>query len=796
MPVRTRFDSEEPQEAPAPAPAPPAPAPPAPSPSPAKRTASAPPSPAPALNGASPKKRKIVEFDHEAEQEAAQRRAAGAGQNGANGANGVNGAQHGTLKGKRWTKEDKQRAKDEALRLLPGRKALPVWGGKDAILEGVQKNDTVIVLADTGSGKTTQIPQFLVRSSIPCDAPRIVCTQPRRVAATSLAKRVSDEMGTQLGGLVGYTVRFDDRSSRATRLKYATDGALLAEMLADRDLDKYDVVVLDEAHERSLRTDMLMGFLKDIQQRRKDKVRAFQADKGKGKARPSAQNGDTAATNGANGDKAADSRDPTELKIVVMSATIDAKRFSDFFNNAPVLYVQGRQHKVAMHYATEPQPDFCDAALKTVFQIHNKLPPGDILVFLPGQDEIDSLASSINAYLPDLEKTKSHLGTLLVTPLYAKLPPTDQAKAFAPAPPKTRKVILSTNIAETSVTIPGVRFVVDSGLAKEKRYHAGTGIDSLVTESISQSSAKQRAGRAGREADGYCFRLYTEASFNALEKRSQPEIQRVSLTFALLHLLANGQDDVFAFHYMDRPDKDAIIYAMMTLHGLDALDAKGRITAVGRKMANLPLDPVFARVVLASFAEGCPREMLDLVALLGSKDQLLSVPSAVRDQATAARQKFVHRSGDHLMLLNMLRAYEELDGKDERKAWCRENFVSHKAMLAVLDARKQLRERVERLQLGDWEATAGDEPEPILNALIGGLFANTALRQEDGTYRHTLTKQPVAIAPASTLHNKKVPAIVYDELVLTTKTYARTVSAIEPTQIRAKAPAMFAKSLQ
>lgn len=216
----------------------------------------------------------------------------------------------------------------------------------------MQKNDTVIVLADTGSGKTTrahsgshlphpqadprahtEIPQFLVRSSIPCDAPRIVCTQPRRVAATSLAKRVSDEMGTQLGGLVGYTVRFDDRSSRATRLKYATDGALLAEMLADRDLDKYDVVVLDEAHERSLRTDMLMGFLKDIQQRRKDKVRAFQADKGKGKARPSAQNGEAAATtNGANGDKAANSRDPTELKIVVMSATIDAKRFSDFFD--------------------------------------------------------------------------------------------------------------------------------------------------------------------------------------------------------------------------------------------------------------------------------------------------------------------------------------------------------------------------------------------------------------------------------------------------------------------------------
>ncbi|EMS21675.1 hypothetical protein NBRC10512_002503 [Rhodotorula toruloides] len=711
---------------------------------------------------APPKKRKLVVFDEEAEQEA--------------------------------NEQQKRKAKEEAQRLRPEREKLPVFQGKDAILKGIADNDTVIVLAETGSGKTTQIPQYILRSDTPCSGPRIVCTQPRHVAAISLAQRVSAECGTQTGGLVGYTVRFDNKTSRTTRLTYATDGALLAEMLGDRDLEAYDVVVLDEAHERSLRTNMLMGFLKDIQKRRKERVRVWKAEQAKSKGKAKA-NG-VVANGEADGKKGTDERDPTELKIVVMSATIDAKRFSDFFDRAPVLYVAGRQHKVKIHYAEEPQPDFLDAALKMVYQIHTRYPPGSILVFLPGQEEIEGLAASIKSFLPSLQKEYPHAEELLVTPLYAKLHAAEQAKAFLPSPPRTRKVILATNIAETSVTIPGVKYVVDCGLAKEKRYHAGTGIDSLVTESISQSSAKQRAGRAGRETDGFCFRLYTEATYNGLEKRSQPEIQRVSLTFAILHLLASGQDDVFKFSFMDPPDVESIKFALLTLIGLNALDKRGKITPLGRQMAQLPLDPVYARVLAASFIEGCPREMIDLVSLLGSKDQLLINTSSTRDAANAARQKFVHRTGDHMMLFNILRAYEELDGKDERKQWCKDNFISFKAMSSVLDARKQLLERAQRLKLGDPDASAGDEAEPVLNALIGGLFANTALRQEDGSYRHTMTKQLVAIHHSSTLHGKKAPAIIDDELVLTTKTYARGISSIEPSQIRSKAPSLFGSSLK
>ncbi|POY72033.1 hypothetical protein BMF94_4948 [Rhodotorula taiwanensis] len=721
-------------------------------------------------NGSGKKKRKLVVFDEEAEQEAADKRA------------GIQTNGVGPRKRAQMDPEQRKKRLAEAQRLKPQREALPVYAGREAILRGIRENDTVVVLAETGSGKTTQIPQFLIRSDIPRASPRVVCTQPRRVAAISLAQRVAAETGCVLGTTVGYTVRFDDRSSPKTRLKYATDGTLLAEMLSDRDLDAYDVVVLDEAHERSLRTDMLMGFLKDIQKRRKAKFAEFKA-KGKQVANGNAGDDDDAQTK--------QPREPSELKIVVMSATIDAKRFSEFFDSAPVLYVSGRQHKVTIKYVDEPQDDYVDASIKTIVQIHQHYPPGSILVFLPGQDEIEGMVASLRAYLPDIEKNLAKKGQITIAPLFAKLPAAEQAKAFVPAGPNERKVIIATNIAETSVTIPGVRFVIDSGMAKEKRYHAGTGIDSLATEPISQSSAKQRAGRAGRESDGWCFRLYTETAYQHMEKRSQPEIQRVSLSFALLHLKAAGQEDVYNFSYMDAPSVTSIQGALHRLHGLGALGEKSRITPLGRQMAQLPLDPIFSRVLLEAFRQGCPREVIDLVSLLGVKDQLIINTSATREQANEARQKFTHRSGDHLFLINILRAYEELDGTDEKKAWCKDNYISYKAMQLALDSRKQLRERAERLDLGDWEDTLNDEPEPIIASLVAGLFANAATKQPDDSYRNMMTKQVVTIHPSSTVFSKKPLGIIYDELALTTKTYARGVSIVDPRLLPRQAPGVF-----
>ncbi|KDE06313.1 hypothetical protein MVLG_03352 [Microbotryum lychnidis-dioicae p1A1 Lamole] len=685
--------------------------------------------------------------------------------------------------------EERSKRKEVAKSLEKGRMELPIWQGKRSILKSLEENDTVVILGETGSGKTTQVPQFILNSSTPCASPRIAVTQPRRVAATSLASRVSAEIGCKLGGLVGYTVRFDDRSTPATRLKYMTDGALLAEMLGDRDLLRYDVVILDEAHERSLRTDMLLGFLKGIQKRRRERVMRWSKGKKKGKSR-----------RGEDGEEG-EEKEPTDLKIVVMSATIDAKRFSDFFDGAPVLYVKGRQHAVTIMYSEEPQVDYLDAALKVIFQLHMRSESqlrGDILVFLPGQDDIDALGVSIKSYAKDLVVSHPEHDAILVCPLYAKLSPAEQAKAFIPTPTHTRKVILATNVAETSITIPGIRFVIDTGLAKEKQYHASVGIDSLVSEPISQSSALQRTGRAGREGPGVCFRLYTEEFFYTLPRTTKPEIQRVSLTFALLHLLAAGQGDVWSFDFMDRPERDSITFALLTLHGLGALDKKGQITPLGKRMASLPLDPIYAKVLLTSFEESCPRRIIDLVALLGSKDQLFISTFATREEANKARTKFRHRSGDHWTLLNVLQAYEGIQGTEQRKEWCRANFVNHRAMVQVLDARKQVRDRCEGLGLewdveGEGEGKGGEEEEEerVLASLIAGLFANSALLQPDGSYRHTISRQPIMIHPGSTLHNKKVPAIVYDELVLTTKTYARGVSAILPMWLRTKAPTVF-----
>ena len=508
-----------------------------------------------------------------------------------------------------------------------------------------------------------------------------------------------------------------------------------------------------------------------------------------------------------------------------------------FLDRAPILYVQGRLHKVKVLYTAEPQPDYVDAALKTIFRIHTKHPPGDVLVFLPGQEDIESLASSIKLYQDDLQKSYLVKGELIVCPLYAKLSPAEQAKAFLPArslakqqglggaagpAAEPRKVILSTNVAETSVTIPGIRYVVDSGKAKEKEYHASVGIDSLVVEDISQSSARQRMGRAGREADGVCFRLYREADYVKLPVATKPEIQRVSLTFALLHLLAAGQDNVWEFEYMDRPAKESITAALLTLHGLGALDKAGAITKFGRQMAGLPLDPVYAKILLASFEMGCPKEVIELVALLGSRDSLLPTPFNQREAVNAARAKFAHRRGDHLMLLNVLRAFDEVD-KSDRKEWCKANFVSLKAMGQVLEAKRQLVERCGRMKL-DCSASAvggvdGEEEEVVLGACLAGLFGNVALMQADGSYKHAMTRQvsghpreklgrgllspswvltdspclcactcsqPIYLHPGSLMYQKRAPGIMYDELVLTTKTYARGVSGIELMWLRTK----------
>ncbi|KAG8789977.1 putative ATP-dependent RNA helicase dhr2 [Ceratobasidium sp. 428] len=642
--------------------------------------------------------------------------------------------------------------------LLAERKRLPIWSGRRALVKAVRDNDTLIVLGETGSGKTTQVPQFLLESDF-IGSGMIAVTQPRKVAAMSLANRVSAEQGTLLGSTVGYAVRFDEKTSPETRIKYLTDGMLVRELLSDPSLSRYSVVIVDEAHERTLRTDMLLGSLKRIQRDRSGQNSMIQLNsKGKQKVVPSGGVG--------------------PLKIVVMSATLDAERFSEFFNNAKIVYVKGRQHPVKLMYLAEATSDYLDSALRAVFQIHTSQPPGDILVFLAGQEDIENLEKSIQTYTAKLPPN-----TLLVCPMYAALPTHQQTRIFQPPPKGERKIILSTNIAETSITIPGVKYVVDSGMCKEKGYQshgAGTGIETLTLRPISKSSAIQRAGRAGREGPGLCFRLYTEQAYGSLDDISRPEIQRCNLAFAALQLKCL-QQDLSSTDLIDPPPSDAVATSLVSLFGLNALDSSGHITPLGRKLAAFPLDPPFARALIASEELGCMVDIIDVLALLSASSKvMLDPPSEQREAALEARQKFIHRSGDHLTLLNVLRAYVEVNEVNDRantRNWCNSNWFGEKALKEALSIRTQLRSTCQHMKI-DYSQKSGDTTDSVLKSLLTGLFMNTALLQLDGSYRQVVGHRPVKIHPASSLAGRKVVAIIFDELAYTSATYARGVSAI------------------
>ncbi|CAE6466555.1 unnamed protein product [Rhizoctonia solani] len=619
--------------------------------------------------------------------------------------------------------------------LLAERKRLPIWTGRRALVQAVKENDTLIVLGETGSGKTTQVPQFLLGSGIAGNG-MIAVTQPRKVAAISLANRVSIEHGTPVGETVGYAVRFDEKAGPNTRIKYLTDGMLVRELLLDPSLSRYSVIIVDEAHERTLRTDMLLGSLKRIQYDRNVGMGGEKANiKGKEKAI---------------------SRDVSPLKIIVMSATLDAERFSQFFNRARIVYVKGRQHPVKLMYLKDNTSDYLDSALRTLFQIHINQPPGDILVFLAGQEDIETLEKAIQVYC-----NKPLTKPILVYPMYAALPSHQQSRIFQPPPKGSRKVILSTNIAETSITIPGVRYVIDSGMCKEKGYqsrNAGTGIETLTLCPISKSSAIQRAGRAGREGPGVCFRLYTEKAYGSLDETSLPEIQRCNLAFAALQLKCL-QQDLSTTDLIDAPPSDAIATSLISLFGLNALDSTGHITPLGRKLAGFPLDPPFGRALIASEELGCLLDVIDILSILSASSKvMLDPPSEQREIALEARQKFMHRSGDHLTLLNILRAY--LD-----------------ALREALSIRSQLISTCKHMNM-DATQKPGNASDSILKSLLAGLFMNTALLQPDGGYKQIVGQQIVKIHPASSLSGRKMTAIVFDELVYTSATYARGVSAI------------------
>lgn len=388
---------------------------------------------------------------------------------------------------------------------------LPVWQAKGDVIAMLEAHQTVILVGETGSGKTTQIAQFIAEAGYCDGGKRVVCTQPRRVAAMSVARRVSEEMDVNLGEEVGYSIRFEDCCGPKTKVKFATDGMLLREAMTDPTLNQYSVVILDEAHERTLATDILFGLLKEIMVKRPD------------------------------------------LKIVVMSATLEAEKFQDYFLDAPLIKVPGRLHPVEIFYTQEPERDYLEAAIRTVVQIHTFEPEGDVLLFLTGEEEIEDACKKISS---EIHQLGDKVGPVKVHPLYSSLPPQQQQRIFDPAPKQTkpdgppgRKIIISTNIAETSLTIDGIVYVIDPGFSKQKVYNPRQRVESLLVSPISRASAHQRAGRAGRTKPGKCFRLYTSESFNKdLQEQTYPEILRSNLGSVVLQLKKLGIDDLVREH--------------------------------------------------------------------------------------------------------------------------------------------------------------------------------------------------------------------------------------------------------
>ncbi|KAG8371749.1 hypothetical protein BUALT_Bualt13G0120400 [Buddleja alternifolia] len=675
------------------------------------------------------------------------------------------------------------------------RKSLPIAAVEKKLLEEVSNNDILIIVGETGSGKTTQLPQYLFNGGFCRNGGTIGITQPRRVAAVTVAKRVAEECGVTLGQKVGYAVRFEDETSSSTRIKYMTDGLLLREALLDPYLSRYSVIIVDEAHERTVHTDVLLGLLKRVQKTRLQGA-MVNSDHTKAENGRLFENENDHQSNSVL--KNCRGKKLSPLKLIIMSASLDAQIFSEYFGGARAVHVQGRQYPVDMLYTHQPETDYLDAALITIFQIHLEEGPGDILVFLTGQEEIESIERLVQERLPKLPESKRKLS---VVSIFASLPSEKQMKVFMPAPVGFRKVILATNIAETSVTIPGIKYVIDPGMVKVRTYDASTGIEPLIIVKTSKAQALQRSGRAGREGPGKCYRLYPENEFYKLKDSTTPEIKRCNLSNVILQLKALGIDDIIGFDFIEEPDRMAIIKSMELLFLLGALTDESKLSEpVGHQMARLPLDPIYSKSLIVASQLNCLEEMLIVVALL-SVESIFYAPREKLEESRLALRSFSSAEGDHLTLLNVYRASDEFLEKSKLvsskekaeknlRKWCKENFINSRSLKHARDIHSQIRRNVE--QMGLRVSSCGDDMLPFHQCLAASFFLNAALKQPDGTYRALSSGLMVQIHPSSVLFRMKPECIIFDELVRTNKNYIRNVSRIDYLWLAELAPQFYA----
>ncbi|KAF9677149.1 hypothetical protein SADUNF_Sadunf08G0077800 [Salix dunnii] len=699
------------------------------------------------------------------------------------------------------------------------RESLPIASVKERLVQEVKNHDILIIVGETGSGKTTQLPQFLYNAGFCPDGKVIGITQPRRVAAVTVAKRVAEECGVELGQKVGYSIRFDDNTSSSTRIKYMTDGLLLREALLDPYLSRYSVIIVDEAHERTVHTDVLLGLLKNVQRARVKSVNDHAIVNNK-KASNSITNENGKGAECTTFLKQCQRKFPP-LKLIIMSASLDARLFSEYFGGARAVHVEGRQHHVDVFYTLHAETDYVDAALITIFQIHLEEGPGDILVFLTGQEEIEGVERLVQEQLLKLPEERQKL---LTVPIFSSLPSEKQMRAFMPAPAGYRKVILATNIAETSVTIPGIKFVIDPGFVKARSYDPVKGMESLIIIPTSKAQALQRSGRAGREGPGKCFRLYPESEFEKLEDSTKPEIKRCNLSNVILQLKALGIDDIIGFDFLEKPSRAAIQKSLEQLFLLGALTDDCKLSdPVGHQMARLPLDPIYSKALILASQFNCLEEMLIAVSML-SVESIFYNPREKSAEAKTAKKCFASPDGDHLTLINVYRAADELlqkrrmelgteknekyiKGKNEKivRKWCKENFINSRSLKHACDIHRlftpfvppfflfslsQIRGHVE--QMGLPISSCGDDTLQFRRCLAASFFLNAALKQPEGTYRALASGQVVQIHPTSVLHQSKLECVIFDELVQTNQKYIRNTTRIDYLWLTELAPHYYA----
>jgi len=612
-------------------------------------------------------------------------------------------------------------------------KHLPIYQKRSEIVETIRKHQVTIIAGETGSGKTTQLPLFCIEAGRGRRG-SIGCTQPRRIAAMSIAQRVSKLLGQETGGIVGYKIRFTQKESSQTRVKFMTDGILLSEIHSDRMLKQYDTIIVDEAHERSLNIDFLIGVLRELITRRKD------------------------------------------LKIIISSATIDTELFSRAFNNAPVIEVTGRMYPVDIMYVPPDMeggdmPNYVDQAIRTVRTIVDMGEEGDILVFMP-------TAADIRETVERLSGTDWPHKTI-VLPLYGRLSIGEQNKIFSPA--HGQKVVVATNIAETSITVPNIRFVVDTGFARTIRYVPHQRTTRMPIESISQASANQRSGRCGRVRDGVCFRLYSEQDFASRESFTMPEIRRTNLAGVILQMAFIGLGEIELFPFLEPPTNRAISDGYTVLTELGALDRERQLTPLGRKMARLPLDPHIARMILQAADESALREIKIIAAGLSIIDPRFRPPEK-EAQADAAHKRFRDPKSDFLTYLKLWDTYQseltKLKTQRKMRAFCNEHFLSFIRMREWFDVHHQIAKICARIKgLRDNEKPA--TYDAIHKSLLSGLLLNVAVKIEDSVaYRGTKGRE-LYVFPGSSLFKKDTVWIMCHEIVETTRVYARTVAQIK-----------------